>query len=325
MCVCACAFVCVCVLQHYQRIHGTKSYSCHKCGKRFSLKDAHGRHVTECGMDFTCETCRDVFKSRNALYKHARRKGHALPEGSKPKTRKQPPPTNTSNPVLPPRPIIIKQVIRLRNLVSSSTQTHPEDMEQRELTPPTVQPTTSSQISSQTESSFEPSFDFMDLATQTESSFDLMDLATQTDSPFEPSFDLIDLATQTLSTQTKSSFDLIDLATQTEPTFEPSFDLMDLATQTLSTQTEPTFEPSFDLMNLATQTNSGYFDNGTQTTQHAVSYSQSCQTTTTQDCQTGLTTPPSASELTEQGIPSQTVHTHSLDSQDFGTQTTLFD
>lgn len=40
------------------------------------MKDAHGRHVKECGRVFTCNSCEDQFKSSNALYKHQKRSGH---------------------------------------------------------------------------------------------------------------------------------------------------------------------------------------------------------------------------------------------------------
>ena len=237
----------------------------------------------ECGKSFSCESCGETFKTRNALYKHARRKGHTLPEGSKPKGKKV---TSSPKP-LPPPPIIIKHVVRLPKTVSSSTQT-----EQAELTNTVSQ----SNGGSATETSNAPAFmdtTLLDLSTQTEEElqeFDISDLATQTDftqtendSTTGHSFYFSDFATQTNFTQTDpdQSFNFSDLATQTdlEPnsnaehpfyfsdlvthtrlsaTGEQSFDF--LGTQTDFTQTEPVEggltdgEHSFELSVLATQT-----------------------------------------------------------------------
>ena len=56
---------------------------CEKCNRKFGLKDAYKRHVTECGTIFTCKSCDTELKSYNALYQHCKRLHHSLPEQEK--------------------------------------------------------------------------------------------------------------------------------------------------------------------------------------------------------------------------------------------------
>ena len=148
--------------------------------------------MAECGRSFECKGCDEVFRTRNALYKHARRKGHALPEASKPRERKRVT-TPLPLPPPPPAPVIVKQVVRLARLVSTSTQTEHEDVEKRGIretesnsTPYqacyAVNPLTPRDLSTQTEpcsGGLEQQFDLTDLATQTDFT-GLFDFGTQT-------------------------------------------------------------------------------------------------------------------------------------------------
>lgn len=108
--------------QHYQTVHSEKVFTCRRCGREFGLRDVCLRHENQCGEDFTCATCGVVFHTKNALYKHAKRKQHSLPEARK--KQRQPQKTPPSVPpvfVLPPP--LIKQVVRLAKQVSIATQT----------------------------------------------------------------------------------------------------------------------------------------------------------------------------------------------------------
>ena len=119
------------MIQHYQIIHGQKSYTCAQCGKTFALRDACNRHQTECRQKIVCATCGLDFRSRNALYQHAKRKGHALPDGRKQKASSKSSKTAKASGtkvqvVLVPIPTSVKTVVpipRKKELVSSSTQT----------------------------------------------------------------------------------------------------------------------------------------------------------------------------------------------------------
>ena len=109
--------------QHYHTVHGSKEYSCQKCGKKFGLKDVCNRHEAECGKEFSCETCGEKFRTKNAHYKHAVRKKHILPVGSKPKSRQKSSSKAGSN-VLRPPTVIVKNVVQLPpKRVSTTAQT----------------------------------------------------------------------------------------------------------------------------------------------------------------------------------------------------------
>ena len=45
------------------------------------------RHERECGHVFHCTVCEDEFRSKNALYQHAKRKGHKPPSNSSDKDK----------------------------------------------------------------------------------------------------------------------------------------------------------------------------------------------------------------------------------------------
>ena len=82
------------------------------------------RHCQECQQKIVCLTCGMDFRTRNALYQHAKRKGHTLPAGKKAKAvSRSTPPVNV---VLVPVPTDIKLVVpvpKSRSVVSTSTQT----------------------------------------------------------------------------------------------------------------------------------------------------------------------------------------------------------
>ena len=116
-------------VQHYHTVHGSKEYSCQKCGKKFGLRDVCSRHEAECGKEFSCETCGEKFRSKNAHYKHAVRKKHVLPVGSKPKKSKQKTSRKSENVVLRPPTVVIKNVMQLPpKRVSATAQTSLTDL-----------------------------------------------------------------------------------------------------------------------------------------------------------------------------------------------------
>jgi hypothetical protein len=152
----------------------------------------------------------------------------------------------------PPPPIIIKQVVKLPNTASSSTQTE-RDMFNDEPSsgagashsnPHNLMDTTPADLSMQTD----VVFDFSDLATQTDfQHFDLSNFATQTD------------FTQTDHSSTGGqSFDFSDLATQTDfpcqHNLDASFDFSDLSTQTDCAEMEHATSANELFSNLSTQT-----------------------------------------------------------------------
>lgn len=117
--------ICVLFPQHYQTVHGRKEFHCQKCGKKFGLRDVCSRHEAVCGTSFSCETCGEKFRTKNAHYKHAVRKKHALPIGSKPKKNTQATSCANNKTISIPKPptIIVKKVIQLPKLVSKMAQT----------------------------------------------------------------------------------------------------------------------------------------------------------------------------------------------------------
>lgn len=82
--------------QHFQTVHSQKKFRCPKCEKLFGLRDVCKRHEMECGIQFMCASCNETFRSRNALYQHAKRKKHAFFETNKFSPLASNPPAGTS-------------------------------------------------------------------------------------------------------------------------------------------------------------------------------------------------------------------------------------
>ncbi|XP_071495427.1 uncharacterized protein [Diadema antillarum] len=77
--------------QHYYILHAEKKYQCQKCDKRFSTQRQLTTHEANCGKSFYC-SCGDKHNTITALYMHAKRKHHPLPEEFASKRRKREPP-----------------------------------------------------------------------------------------------------------------------------------------------------------------------------------------------------------------------------------------
>ena len=163
--------------QHYHTVHMSTSFTCTKCGKTFGLRDVCSRHEQECGRAFQCSTCEVTFHSRNALYQHAKRKRHTLPEGSKPRSKRDVHPTATppSASVTPEclSAIIFRQLLqlpRLRHTQDIATQTDDScpstSMEQSTRYSPSTVYHFQGALAPDAATSMQP--DYSDLATQTE-------------------------------------------------------------------------------------------------------------------------------------------------------------
>ena len=102
------------------------------------MRDVCNRHQAECGSEFSCETCGEKFRTRNAHYKHAVRKKHVLPAGSKPKP-KQKGSGKTGNTILRPPTVVVKNVVQLPKRVSTTAQTRLTGLEAAEQVKSTPQ------------------------------------------------------------------------------------------------------------------------------------------------------------------------------------------
>ena len=67
----------ICFMQHYDKVHNEKIYSCSNCSKRFATTTLLKSHMNYCGREFKC-SCGVIYKSNEALLTHAKRKNHTL-------------------------------------------------------------------------------------------------------------------------------------------------------------------------------------------------------------------------------------------------------
>lgn len=203
-------------------MHGDKNYSCAECGKKFALRDVCNRHQQECQQKIVCSTCGLDFKSRNALYQHAKRKGHALPSGNKTKANTR---TVEGTPpvmkvVLLPIPTTVKLVVpvpRVGKVVSVSTQTE-EETTHTHTTSMSTSPLPEVELQSSSSQTILPplssSFNHTHLL---RSPSELLSLGTQTNFPPLQSPTLLTSLTESItqSSQTQSA-QLCDFSTQTQ-------------------------------------------------------------------------------------------------------------
>ena len=211
------------------------------------------RHEAECGSTFSCETCGETFRTKNAHYKHAVRKKHALPSGSKPRKTKMKMSSSRNGTVLKPPTIVVRNVIQLPKRVSQTGLTGVPRLlpqTQSKAVQVDLSPSVLSSSFAQTNESFlstllghDGSGGHQSTATESVSisvgtgpipeilqseegcqfDLELSDLATQTEGYYSPSphFNLSNFATQTddipflTCTDDGSSFSFSDLGTQT--------------------------------------------------------------------------------------------------------------
>ena len=262
--------------QHYQTIHGLKNYTCVHCGKKFALRDAYNRHQQECQQKIVCSTCGLDFRSRNALYQHAKRKGHTLPDGKKVKAAavRSDRVSNSVNVVLVPIPTSIKLVVpvsRKRTVVSISTQTEESHTHKlyTERSPEVMLQSSSSQTMSElplcpfnhTHLLCSPS-ELLSLGTQTTSPApDATPLVVLTQACQTPAAQLCDFGTQTQTDANALPLDVIsDNSIASCTTNSPScysdgsaLSLVEFGTQTACS--EPYNISELDMVDFGTQTN----------------------------------------------------------------------
>ena len=216
---------------------------CGKCGKQFGLRDVCQRHEVECGQSFTCGTCTEKFRSKNALYQHTKRKHRTLPPGSRNRLC-------VSSVTVP---LVLKQVVQIPRDGHDKRQHHK---------PHTVDVASQTEPEPQSVGLLEPTqtrtvivapgaltLDHSDLPTQTDIGSQLLNFSTQT---------MNLTSTQACQTQSLAS---CELGTQT---------YMDLTSQFTQTGRDPTpqlySDPAIQF-SLGTQT---YLDSTSQfaQTQH---------------------------------------------------------
>ena len=253
-------------LQHYHTVHGSKEYCCQKCGKKFGLQDVCNRHEAECGKEFSCETCGEKFQTKNAHYKHAVRKKHVLPVGSKPKP-KQKSSSKPGNNVLRPPTVIVKNVVQLPSKrVSTTVQTRLTGLPGNEVKPIPQTQNTAVQVdlwlknliegtssASQTNESYLSVHSHHDNITQISSS----EKSNASIGTAPPTSTLCGITTSKEDHQL--NLELIDFATQTEdlslipPHFNLATQTDSLSTATIGVQHTESLNP-FSFSDLATQT-----------------------------------------------------------------------
>ncbi|XP_066290070.1 ATM interactor-like [Branchiostoma lanceolatum] len=67
------------IKQHYARMHAEKKFHCAKCGFGFAFTRDLERHEKTCGQIWHC-SCGCPYTTMEALWTHAARKGHSLPD-----------------------------------------------------------------------------------------------------------------------------------------------------------------------------------------------------------------------------------------------------
>jgi len=180
------------------------------------------RHRAECGQNIVCHACGAKFLSKNALHKHVRRKNHqetASSSSPSQKATKEPsiallpdcpssssPTTGLSSSSLPCVQIVVKQVVKLSKSVSVAVQTEGPVDGDVGLAGPSASPADKASSYGECPPTFhQSSSSCLDFSTQTEdgfhgslhSSFDFSDLATQTDLS-----ELLNFSTRSTSSQT---------------------------------------------------------------------------------------------------------------------------
>lgn len=286
------------------------------------------RHEAECGTTFSCATCGERFRTKNAHYKHALRKKHELPLGSKPKAKK----SSSTVSVLKPPTIIVKNVVQLPKRVSRTAQTsltalpRPRSVHQTHSTAVQVnlwQPVVrtrvnSSSSASQTTDSFSSihhyNHDNRQLITSLERSnvsvgtapLSPIHEATRRDDQFD--LELSDFATQTESYHSQQNFNISNLATQTDNN-PYTVGLQQHHTQPLN---------HFSLCDLATQTNEEEISSRSRLSNDFVERHVFSNPTERSACLISSQDHTSSSATSHQ---SQAIQTQSQSTNEFGTQT----
>ncbi|KAH3778804.1 ATM interactor-like isoform X1 [Dreissena polymorpha] len=102
------------VRQHFKRVHAERKFACSKCSSKFSCEYDLNRHLSVCGVMYSCGSCPVKYTTKEALLMHCKRGEHEYPaeyqrqkkeEGPKKrpqwqKSDKSSPPVVTITPIL---------------------------------------------------------------------------------------------------------------------------------------------------------------------------------------------------------------------------------
>ena len=221
------------------------------------------RHEQECREKIVCSSCGLDFRSRNALYQHAKRKGHTLP-ASRGKVNRMSKPSNPApalNVIFVPVPTSIKLVVpvpKQSKVVSSSTQTDEEVL----IATPTKLPVVELQSSSSQTTPSPSSSSSFNHAHLLCSPSELLSLGTQTNlsPPPPPPGENTSHTSLMVPTIESQSVHLCDFGTQTNtdgvstPVALGTSSVPTVCSSAAPDVSYSSHEPSLDLVEFGTQT-----------------------------------------------------------------------